>query len=487
MSRESESVSLSNAAAWLGTGMPWDKACRLLAVLTGFTIPLSTSFSEITTGLFMACWLLSGELAAKWDAIRRNRVALLSLALFGGLAAGITWSSESWTASGRCLLKYRELTYLPMFVVVFREAALRRLAIWAYMAAAVLLLGLSYFERFSGADFGIASTSVDYVIAKDRIIHSLMMALLAYLAAVQLVDPLRQSLDGGAFPGRAWGREHAILPSPPGRGVGGDGAGYFAFPAATRSSGIEASIGRAWRWTCAAIVPLAVYNVLFMVQGRTGYVVLGTLTALFLYERLSRRGLAIACLVLGIAGGAALQFSTMIRGRVEQTVSQLKNQFGADRKHSADPRMEFYVNTLQLIRRHPVLGTGTGSFRSEYARLVAGSDDIPTSDPHNEYLHLASQVGIPGAMLFLGLLGVQWQATGRLGGLNRDVGRGVVLTIALGSLFNSLILSVTGGLIFAYFGGLAFAELSFDAAARGSSVGGMTAEDDSPAAKRRAA
>jgi O-antigen ligase len=460
----------SGAAAWLGSGTPWDKAFRVLAVLTGFSIPLSTSFSEITTGLFMACWLLSGELEGKWDAIRRNRVALVSLALFGVLAAGITWSSESWTASGRCLLKYRELLYLPMFVVVFREATLQRLAIWAYMAAAVLLLALSYFERFSGADFGIVSTSVDYVIAKDRIIHSLMMGLLAYLAAVQLA-----------------GTRTRVLPSPPGRGAGGKGAGHFAFPAVTRSSGEEARIGRAWRWTCAAIVPLAVYNILFMVQGRTGYIVLGALTALFLYERLSRRGLAIACLVLGLAGGAALQFSTMIRGRVEQTISQLKNQFGGDRKHSADPRMEFYVNTLRLIRRHPVLGTGTGSFRSEYARLVAGSDDIPTSDPHNEYLHLASQVGIPGAILFLALLAVQWRATGRLEGLSRDIGRGVVLTIALGSLFNSLILSVTGGLIFAYFGGLVFAELSLDAAVARSSAGGMTAESDSPGAKRRAA
>ena len=85
------------------------------------------------------------------------------------------------------------------------------------------------------------------------------------------------------------------------------------------------------------------------------------------------------------------------------------------------------------------------------------------------------------------LLAAQWRATGRLGGLSRDIGRGVVLTIALGSLFNSLILSVTGGLIFAYFGGLAFAELSLDAAARRSSAGGTIAEGDSPGAKRRAA
>lgn len=452
MSRQSRSVAVSGAAGWLGGETPADKACRVLAVLTGFSIPLSTSFSEITTGLFMACWVLSGDLMAKLAVIRRNGVALLSLALFGLLALGMTWSSESWIEAGRCLLKYRELLYLPMFVVVFREPRLRQFAIWAYMAATVLLLGLSYFERFSGADFGIASTSVDYVIAKDRITHSLMMAYLAYLAAVQFA---------GSF---------GSLPSPPAPVPGGEG-------------GIQV----VWRWTCAAIVPLAIYNVLFMVQGRTGYLILGALGTLFLFERLGRRGLAVACVVIALAGCGAFQFSTMIRGRIEQTISQLQNQFGPERKHSPDPRMEFYVNTIKLIRRHPFLGTGTGSFRSEYAQLVAGTDDVPTSDPHNEFLHLWSQVGIAGAVLFVVLLATEWLAARRLSGLECHVGRGIVVTIALGSLFNSLILSVTGGLIFSYFGGLAFAALSQGRAIEATVAAGTTADAPSLPHERRAA
>src|SRR5205807_878403 len=112
------------------------------------------------------------------------------------------------------------------------------------------------------------------------------------------------------------------------------------------------------------------------------YVLLGALTTLFLFERLGRRGVAIACLLMGATAWGALTFSSMVRGRVEQTIGQLRNQFGPERKHSDDPRLEFYVNTIQLIRRHPVLGTGTGSFRTEYAHLVAQTDDKPTSDPH---------------------------------------------------------------------------------------------------------
>src|SRR5262249_1921238 len=139
------------------------------------------------TGFFMACWLASGDFAKKWTVIRRNHVALLSLCLFGLLILGMSWSTEGVTVSGRCLLKYRELVYVPMFVVVFQEARLRWLATSAYMVAAVVLLVLSYFEWGTGFNLGIGTHPLDMspVISKDRIIHSLMMALLAYLAVVR--------------------------------------------------------------------------------------------------------------------------------------------------------------------------------------------------------------------------------------------------------------------------------------------------------------
>jgi O-antigen ligase len=417
VSMHRESALPAPAGDWLTTGTPLERATRLLALLTGFSIPLSTSFSEITTGLFMASWLLSGSLTLKWALIRRHHVALLSLALFALLGLGMTWSSASWPGAARCLLKYRELVYLPMFVVVFQNSRLRTLATRAYMIAAVVLMGLSYFEWIAGVDYGNASAPNEFVVAKDRIIHGLLMAFLVYLAAVELSAATAEAFSIGRF----------RVPK---------------------------------RWVCAAVIALAVCNIVFLVKGRTGHLLLGVLTTLFLWEHLGKRGVVIAgVLFAGVLVGS-VTFLTVIRERVDQTIIQLQNQFGAERKHSPDPRLEFYENTVALIRRHPWLGTGTGSFRAEYARLVANTDDRATSDPHNEYLHLASQVGLAGPALFIALLTIQWLATKSLPTTERSIGRGIVLTIAVGSLFNSLILSVTGGLIYSYFSGLAFADLT---------------------------
>lgn len=425
---------------WLPAGPPLERATCVLTVLTGFSIPLSTSFSEITTGLFMLCWVCSGDFQSKWDVIRRNRVALLSLAMFGFLLAGTTWSVETWTSAGRCVLKYREFVYLPMFLVVFRNAQLRWMSVSAYMLAAVILQSLTYYEKFCGADLGIASSEVDYVVSKDHIIHSLMMAFLVYLAAVRCVDAagpsvwLKRSIYGG-------------------------------------------------------VVAMSLYNLLAMLRGRTGYVLLASLTLLFFVERMGKRGAAFAALLLGVAAYVGITNSDMISDRIGQTILQLENQFGPERKHSPDPRMEFLANTVELIRRHPFLGTGTGSFRSEYAKLVAGTDDKATHDPHNEYLHLATQLGIPGAALFVLLLGVQWLAAGRLAPPERHIGRSVVVTIAAGSLFNSLILSITGGLIFAYFSAIAFAELAQKAggASSAGSAGGESQKAFEQLSRARAA
>jgi O-antigen ligase len=384
-------------------------AMFVLVELIGFSIPVSTSLSEITTSLFILCWFVSGNWRERTRVIAANPVALLSLAMFSILLLATTWSSATWLQAGRCLLKYREFLYLPLLVPIFQDPRLKTAGMRGFTVGAVGMLLLSYFEWLSGVDVGLASSHNDYVIAKDRIIHSLLMALLVYFSAQELVR-------GGRF-----------------------------------------------RWLYGAVIALAAPNILFLVQGRTGYLLLGLLTTLFMIQRFGRKGLVCACLLVGASAWGAYASSETVRARVAQTISQIRNQFGYPKQHSWDPRLEYYEHTLTLIGRHPLRGTGTGSFSGEYAKLARTAGVEPTSDPHNEYLHLAVQAGLPAAAMFVLLLAVQWHCAGRLPTWDSRIGRGVVLAIAVGSLFNSLILSITGGLAWSYFSALAFADLNRDA------------------------
>jgi O-antigen ligase len=400
-------------------------ASRWLVVVIGFSIPVSTSLSEIATTLFLASWLLEGNLRERWRLVAANPLSRLSLALFGMLFLATSWSSVTWPEALRCLLKYRELVYLPLLVPLFQD---RQLALWgvrAFAAGAIGMLCLSYFEWLSGFDLGMESAANDYVIGKDRIIHSLLMALLVYIAAQEVVR------------------------------------------------------GELSRWLPVAAIALAVPNILFLVQGRTGYLLLGLLTILFMAQQFGRRGTICACLLVAVGGWGAYAASATVRARVAQTISQVKNQFGYPKQHSWDPRLEYYEHTLTMIRRHPLLGTGTGSFSREYARVAEAAKAEPTTDPHNEYLHLATQAGLPATLLFVVLLAMQWRWAGRLSAWESRIASGIVLAIAVGSLFNSLILSITGGLVWSYFSAIAYAGLAQPAAA--------APADAAPAPAKRAA
>jgi O-antigen ligase len=269
-----------------------------------------------------------------------------------------------------------------------------------------------YSGRLSADGVVLCRVASDFVTTKDRIIHSIIMALLVFVSAHELAKPARL------------------------------------------------------RWIHLPLILLAIPNILLLVQGRTGYLLLGLLTMLCLFQQFGRKGLVCAGLLLAVGGWGAYARSSAIRGRVEQTISQFRNQFGPEKKRSYDARLEFYEHALKMIRQHPLVGTGTGSFHVEYSKVVAGTGLPSTPDPHNEYLLLAAQGGIPAVGLFVAILIMMWRGASRLPAWEARIGRGIVVTVAAGSLFNSLILSVTGGLLWSYFGALAFADLgSADAAA----------------------
>jgi O-antigen ligase len=75
----------------------------------------------------------------------------------------------------------------------------------------------------------------------------------------------------------------------------------------------------------------------------------------------------------------------------------------------SERRVELWADAAQLAFRHPVTGIGPGRFP---AMSRAAQKDADTTQPHNEFLHLAAEAGIPALLLFVGLIG--WLAV-RLG------------------------------------------------------------------------
>ncbi|HLB13494.1 MAG TPA: O-antigen ligase family protein [Burkholderiales bacterium] len=384
---------------------------RAFAVALGVSIPFSVAVDGVLLALVLGCWLAADRYRERFAQLRRNPVALMALGFVALLAVGLAYGEQPREDALRYFGKYADLVVLGLFVTLFGDPAWRRRALLALAAALAVLVWLSYLVKLGVVPPvpWLRGRPDLPVVALDSLTHGILVAFGAFLFAVLGL--------------------HA--PRGPVRTI------WFALAVA------------------------AVANVLFIVPGRTGYVVLAALALYLGYARRRLIGLALVALGGAVLVGVGLTASATLQSRLDETVREAREwQPGVPAKTSVGYRLEFYYNTLGMIRDHPLVGAGTGGFPSAYKRHVARSAMEPAAHPHNEYLLMTAQLGVAGLVALLALFWVPWRLAPRLPLPHEQVlARGVVLTIAVGCVFNSLLLDHTEGLFFAWglgvlFGGL---------------------------------
>jgi O-antigen ligase len=103
-----------------------------------------------------------------------------------------------------------------------------------------------------------------------------------------------------------------------------------------------------------------------------------------------RRGMIVA---LGVVCVVAL---LTVPGAVQRASTLIHTPQG-----TGTQRLEQWAGAVSLIADHPVLGIGPGAFGSEF-RLVRPDGTVTTYPcPHNLYLHIAVECGLPALFLFL--------------------------------------------------------------------------------------
>src|SRR5205807_5265862 len=72
--------------------------------------------------------------------------------------------------------------------------------------------------------------------------------------------------------------------------------------------------------------------------------------------------------------------------------------------HPGHDRVSIWWDTLQLIRRHPIVGTGFGTFAVVYPSVQTAFLNNLVDHAHCDYLEIAAELGIPGAVLVFGAI-----------------------------------------------------------------------------------
>lgn len=336
-----------------------------------------------STALMLSAFALAGLLALvylSWQSMASPRAhawagnlrgpavhaMLASVALWGLLALSTVWSIIPASQSLHAALKYRSFLLLPLFALFLLSATHRQLVLRAFQAGCLLLMGLSYAVAWHWiAPIGRYGEPGNAVIFRHHITHSLLMAIFAFQCLQIAIDKAQPC----------------------------------------------------WRWripaACAGFA--AILNVLMLVQGRTGYVVVFVLFAYALWLYLPRprlggvplsrvRSLLLAAFLS--AAAAVLTYQTV--PTFQQRIDSIFTEITAFKSHraptSAGLRVYFWSRSLDIWRDHPLLGVGVGAWRTAYNHYAdpnADAEFFGHGHPHNEYLHIAVQAGGLGLAMFL--------------------------------------------------------------------------------------
>lgn len=387
------------------------QAALWIAVAIGASLPVSTALDNVLVAALLVCWIASGGYHEKLAALRGNPFALAAIGFFLLHAVGAAYSIGSRDEVFAALDKASVLLLVPVLVSLKPETEWLRRALIAFVAALGATLVLS-FALWLGVlpEVGfVKGFPYDPVVFKLRITHSVLMAF-----------------------------------------------GAFALALAAR----EATTARA-RALLSLFAGLAAFNVLFMVRGRTGQLVLLALFLYLLVSSLRWRGL-VAAVAAGFAVGAIVYLipSSSLHLRTLTTINEIQNWQAGKPATLVNMRLETWTNSLEIARRYPLLGAGTGGFAAAYAQQVEGTGMRVAAHPENQYLLTTVQLGAVGFAALLALFALHWHLAARLPARrDTDLARGLVLAIAVGCLFNSFLHDHTEALFFAWLSGLLFAGL----------------------------
>ena len=187
----------------------------------------------------------------------------------------------------------------------------------------------------------------------------------------------------------------------------------MAFAIATFLAGVllvtRTVTARPKRILLGAAIVLLLGQLVFLQVGRSGQVMLLVLVvvAAVMLLRGPRRVVVIAAVpVLALV---AINVSPVMQARFQKAWNELNSAAQGSEYSSMGIRVVMWQNTAALIKARPIVGYGLGGMRPAYEayvkdRAATGWQATVTGDPHNQYLAVWVDAGLPGLLAFLFML-----------------------------------------------------------------------------------
>lgn len=374
-----------------------DKIIYFLLPLFCFTIPISTFGTTICLLSLVFLWLVTGDYGQKIKLLWVHPIARVFLLLIITSFISLLYTEADGKEAFNGLKDSLRLGATGIFIYYFTQQTpesfkhLKKRCIQAFVLAMILTMILSYLKYF----FHILPHKqglTEAAVFKNHIKTSFFMSIAVYFMASELrANPKKILL---------W---LAIL--------------------------------------------LMSGNILFLSEGRTGYLIFSILALCYFWEIAKIRGVMLMTSLLLIVLLVSQQFSLKIAERIAQIPIDLE-MFSVKQDVSTSSigaRLNFIAGSRDLICEKPWFGWGIGGFREAYRTTVSDSH-LYTNNPHNEYLRMAVEFGIFGLVWFVYLVVSVFRQMAKVSKKQQFLIRGIWVAFLIGCLANSWLMDFSEGM-----------------------------------------
>ncbi|HEX4879376.1 MAG TPA: O-antigen ligase family protein [Limnobacter sp.] len=369
-----------------------------------FFVSIKPAPTNVLLAMCMLSVLFTTANRQRLLALLQHPVAWGVLAFFGLLCASQLYSTGSWQQASDYLGKYARLAYIPFLAAALLTPADARRVLFAFVAGIAITVLLSYLNAFVpgfcmavGMD-GCGPPNNPFVF-KQHITHGFFVAL---------------------------------------------GAGLMAWLAHQRQHEGKGLLGVLGLY---ALALLAAINVLFMMDGRTGWLVLMVFPVVVFYARFGRKGLLVAVVGIALLVGAMVLWVPEVQAILRSAQLEYNTWLssGGVSAGRSGMRLTYYGRALEAIALQPWFGYGLGGVEGALKLHGVAGGIFALNNPHNQYLLFALQIGLLGLAVYLAYFCVLLKHVGT----RAPAALAFLLAFVLGNMFNSFHFDMSEGVLFA--------------------------------------
>jgi len=340
----------------MGRQIGIEKCYQFLLVTLAFLLPLTVAGANITIGVIGVLWFFSGDYKNKLNSILSNKLAVASIVFFFVHVLGLLWTEDMDWGLHMVKKMWHFLLLLPILLTITKKGYIKYY-ISAFIAAITISELISYLVWFSILpDPFLKASAYNPTPFMSHISYNPFLAIAIYLILHELL--FNRTIKKAAY-------------------------FFYSFFAFTMTINM------------------------FITGGRSGQIMFFFMLVLLVFQcgiRNKIRAIFVSVAIVSVVGITAYNLSPIFNYRMNNMFTVVTN-YQDHKNSSTGQRITFALNSIEIIKEHPLIGVGTGDFPAEYEKVSKENtpEVVLTVQPHNMYLLELVQLGLVGLISLLSI------------------------------------------------------------------------------------